>query len=212
MHTSSNFRSRAARSSRAGLRGLGSALLSVVLLATAACSDAPTSAPASPSLRAPSRAVAAAEASSALLECSYSQAKSARRLITPAGGVLAVGGHAIAIPRGAVSRPTEITMSVPASRYVEVDIIATGHEHFQFKRPVVITLDYSRCGDAADDLLASFTAWYIDQPTRLFRADMGGVDDRLFRRIFFTTDHLSGYAVAYRTSPQPPADDAQLEQ
>ena len=142
-----------------------------------------------------------------LLECAAAPAASASRVITPAGGVVAAGGHAIAIPRVAVTRPTTITMTVPASRYVEVDIKAAGVEHFEFARPVVVTLDYSRCGAAADAIAQSFSAWYLDGATRVFLADMGGVDDRLFRRIFFTTDHLSGYAVAYRAGAEPPAAD-----
>ena len=183
------------------IRGLASALIPVALLAVTACSDAPTSAPAIEAPVAATRAVTVADAGSSLLECAPASAASATKLITPAGGLLAVGGHAIAIPPRAVSRPTRITMRVPASRIVEVDISAEGMSHYQFARPVVVTLDYSRCGAAADATASSFTAWYVDASTRTFMADMGGVDDRLFRRIFFTTDHLSGYAVAYRASP-----------
>jgi hypothetical protein len=188
-------------------RGLASALIPVALLAVTACSDAPTSAPALESPSAAARAVVASAPASTLLECAPSTASSASKLITPAGGMIASGGHAIAIPPRAVSRPTRITMTVPASRFVEVDISAEGRAHYQFARPVVITLDYSRCGASADAIASSFTAWYVDASTRTFMADMGGVDDRLFRRIFFTTDHLSGYAVAYRAG-QGGAPDA----
>ena len=186
-------------------RGLSAALGAVSLLAATACADAPTAASAQPALAAPSRAVATAPTLGTLLECAPTSAASASRLITPAGGLLAVGGHAIAIPRGAVSRPTRFTMTVPASRFVEVDIAAEGAAHYRFNRPVVVTLDYSRCGAAADAMAEAFTAWYVDGATRVFHADMGGVDDRFSRRIFFTTDHLSGYAVAYRAGG-PPAD------
>lgn len=182
------------------LRRLVPAFLASALLAVTACADAPTSAPAlaSPTAAAaPLRAVVASAPGSALLECAPATASSATKLVTPAGGMIASGGHAIAIPPRAVARPTRITMTVPASRFIEVDISAEGHAHYQFARPVVVTLDYSRCGASADAIASSFTAWYIDESTRTFLADMGGVDDRLFRRIFFTTDHLSGYAVAY---------------
>ena len=195
------------RSARAGVRGLTSVIFPVVLLAVAACSDAPTSAPLTSAATAPTRAVTVTEAPATLLECAAAPAASASRRITPAGGLVAVGGHAIAIPRGAVARPTTITMTVPASRYVEVDIKAAGVEHFRFARPVVVTLDYSRCGASADAIAQSFSAWYLDGSSRVFLADMGGVDDRLFRRIFFTTDHLSGYAVAYRAGAEPPSTE-----
>ena len=192
--------------SRAGVRGLTSVLLPLVLLAAAACSDAPTSVASAQSLGTPSRAVVEAPSTGSLIECAVSRPASASKIITPAGGLLAAGGHAIAIPRGAVTRPVRITMTVPASKYVEVDISAEGAAHYQFARPVVVTLDYSRCGASADEL-SSLTAWYVDAPTRLFRADMGGIDDRLFRRLFFTTDHLSGYAVAYRAGAEPPSSE-----
>ena len=188
-------------------RDLVPALVPALLLAVTACADAPTSAPALRSPDAPVRALAASAPASTLLECAPASASSASKLITPAGGMIATGGHAIAIPPRAVSRPTRITMTVPASRFVEVDISAAGHDHFQFARPVVVTLDYSRCGASADAIASSFTAWYVDQPSRTFLADMGGVDDRLFRRIFFTTDHLSGYAVAYRATAGTPGQD-----
>lgn len=196
-------------SRRTGARGLVAALMPVALLAVTACADAPTSAPAleSPAVpAAPARAVTAVPGST-LLECAPAAASSASRMITPAGGVIATGGHAIAIPPRAVRRPTRITMMVPASRFVEVDISAEGRAHYQFERPVVVTLDYSRCGASADEIASQFTAWYVDGSTRSFLADMGGVDDRLFRRIFFTTDHLSGYAVAYRATAGTPGQD-----
>jgi hypothetical protein len=101
-----------------------------------------------------------------------------------------------------VRTPVRITMTVPASKYVEVNIAAAGNAHYQFRRPVVVSLDYSRCGASADAIGSSLTAWYVDGSTGAFFADMGGIDDRYFRRIIFMTDHLSGYAVAYRAGSQ----------
>lgn len=185
-------------------RAVGAALLGLALVAGAACSDAPP-APPTGAPAAPARAIATADAG-ALFECSAGAAASASRIITPAGGILAAGGHAIAIPRGAVASPTRFTITAPASRYVEVAIEAEGVEHYQFQRPVVVSLDYSRCGAAAEQIPASFTAWYVQDGTRSFLADMGGVDDRFSHRLFFSTDHLSGYAVAYRAGAQPDAE------
>lgn len=182
------------------IRRLVPGLLTAALLATTACADAPTSARAPEAPLHPAavtRAQAASAPASTLLECAPATASTASKRITPAGGMIETGGHAIAIPPRAVPRPTRITMTVPASRFVEVDIVAEGHAHYQFARPVVVTLDYSRCGASADAIASSFSAWYVDATTRSFMANMGGVDDRLFRRILFSTDHLSGYAVAY---------------
>ena len=49
-----------------------------------------------------------------------------------------------------------------------------------------------------DNLAPSFSAWYIDTPTRSALSWMGGVDDRRSHRLFFETGHLSGYAVSER--------------
>ena len=100
------------------------------------------------------------------------------------------------VPEGAVPQPTEFTMSLPPSRYVELDISAAGAEHYTFARPVSIVIDYSRC---RGPLLPSgdLSVWYVEGQNKALVQDMGGVDDRLSRRVQFWTDHLSSYAIAY---------------
>jgi hypothetical protein len=136
--------------------------------------------------------------SAALLLCPGSSPKSVSGVVTPLlGGTVAAGGFSIALPAGAVLAPTTITVTVPASPYLEVDIRADGAEHYQFEQPAVVTMDYSRCGVAAAD--KRLTVLYIDEATKTPLEDMGGVDDKLSRRITFVTPHLSGYALANRT-------------
>ena len=88
-----------------------------------------------------------------------------------------------------------MTVTVPASKYMEVEISVAGSEHFTFELPVVVTLSYDRCTRSAADLLP-MTAWYIDSETKDLLAPMGGMDDKVARTVTFTTGHLSGYAIA----------------
>ena len=109
-----------------------------------------------------------------------------------AGAVLAGGGVTMTIPAGALLNATSFHVRIPSSPYAEVEIHADGQEHYQFLQPVVIAIDYSRCGTPSGDL----TAWHIDPETKALLEDMGGVNDVLNQRVIFSTMHLSGYAIA----------------
>src|SRR5688572_30392560 len=97
--------------------------------------------------------------SSALLQCPTSQSASA-----------------VGLPFGAVSLPTLITLRVPASSYVEVDVTANQLVSFLFRRPVSITIDYSRCPSEAT-AGTTLTVWHIDRQTKALLEPMGGVND-----------------------------------
>lgn len=172
-------------------------------LAVAACSDAPTSPSNAASRSVPTAAnaalvSAASSTGSQYLSCPSTQSFSASKVIGPRGGIVAVDGSALAIPPGAVPTPTRFTLTVPASDIMEIDAHADGVDHYVFQRPVIITIDYSRCARTVDQL-PSFSAWYFDPTTRSPLSWMGGVDDRLSHRLFFATGHLSGYAVSERS-------------
>lgn len=135
--------------------------------------------------------------SSGLVECRTETSQSASALLTSLGGEVSVAGFRIivppdALPLGGLFR---VTMRVPASKYVEIDVRVNGLPHFAFLQPITVVLDYSRCTRSDIDR-APLRAWYIDPFTNLFIADMGGVDDKVARTVTFTTDHFSGYAVA----------------
>lgn len=163
----------------------------VTALLVSACSD-PTvgrheAVPAAP---------AASEASDKqLVVCPTDRAHTAEGVIGALGGALTAGGTTINIPAGAVLSATTFKLVVPASKYMEVTITGGILGHFDFEQPVSVTIDYSRCSDAAlgTDPLSVF---YVDDSTKTFIEHMGGTDDRTARRITFVTDHLSGYAIA----------------
>ena len=163
-------------------------LLAGALALLGACGDA--SAPVEPE-------VALLRSTGSLLECPTTESASTSGLVTPLlGGSVALGGTSIVVPAGGVLEPVTISLTVPASRFVEAEIRAGSAEHFLFSKTVIVSLDYSRC-DRDDIARVPLTAWHIDPVTKELLAPMGGVDDKLAKRVSFLTDHLSGYAIAF---------------
>ena len=130
-----------------------------------------------------------------LLVCPSTESFTASAVIGREGGSLSAGGATITLPHKAVSRPTLFTLTVPASPYVEVEIVAEGKPHFNFDKRVLITLDYSRCGEDVDQ--KSLSAWHIDTRSKALLDEMPGRKGLHDRNISFGTDHLSGYALAW---------------
>lgn len=130
-----------------------------------------------------------------LLACPSNTASTAQATIGLLGGMVEAAGTRIAIPPGAVLLPHVFTVTVPASRLMEVQITAEGYEHFDFLLPVQVTIDYSRCrGNPA--VLSTLSAYHIDEQTKGLLELMRGADDKFAHAYTFTTDHLSGYAIA----------------
>ncbi|HEU4564449.1 MAG TPA: hypothetical protein VFS05_07370 [Gemmatimonadaceae bacterium] len=133
--------------------------------------------------------------SAQLLVCPADTTLTTSGIIGPLGGTLQVGGASITLPPGAVLAPTPFTLTVPASRYMEVEIHAGDAEHFVFVIPATIAISYARCQGEVT-AASPLRAWYIDSVTNALLELMGGQDDRAARRVTFTTGHLSGYAIA----------------
>jgi hypothetical protein len=114
----------------------------------------------------------------------------------PVGGTLSLDGSKVVLPVAALLEPTKIALTIPASQYMEIDVKANDAEHFLFQKPIVITIDYSRC-QRFDVLFRPITVWEIDPHTKALIEKMGGVDNKLLRQITFSTIHLSGYAIAF---------------
>ena len=145
--------------------------------------------------RAGDAALRAASSSVELLQCPSTGTASATGLVSALGGVVSAGGVTIAIPAGALLGTSQVTVTVPDSRLLEVDISVAGQEHFTFELPVVVTMSYARCSRANIDK-GPLSAWYIDSETKAPLENMGGIDNKLLRTVTFTTGHLSGYAIA----------------
>ena len=129
-----------------------------------------------------------------LLECPVNGTQSTSALVGPLGGLVSIGGTSISIPAGALLSPVEVSVTVPESNLMEVDISVSGVEHFIFELPVVVTLSYARCN--RNLTFTPLSVWHIDTETNELLEQMPSIDNKLLKTITFTTGHLSGYAVA----------------
>lgn len=173
-------------------RALTSLALTTALAALVGCSPDRPTAPGALSAPASSRSTST---DATLVECTSSVTQSASGTITPLGGTVAVGNSRVSFPLNALPIAATVTLTVPASKFVEIEVTVNGAAHYSFQQPVTVAIDYSRCGrnDITKDAL---TAWNIDPVTKALLEPMGGTDDKTARTVTFTTTHFSGYAVA----------------
>ena len=160
--------------------------------ALTACSE-PTAPAPSPA----ARSLAFDLAKSSLIQCPSDISQTASALLGVLGGEVSVGDTRVIIPPDALPLfgLSLVTLTVPPSKYVEIEVRVNGLPHFQFAQPVTVVIDYGRCtrSDIDRDPLR---VWHIDPLTKTFLEDMGGVDDKVARTVTFSTDHFSGYAIA----------------
>lgn len=131
-----------------------------------------------------------------LLRCPTTQTQTKSALITTLGATVTLGATSVQIPAGALLAATTITLTVPASQYMEIAVQANDLTSFLFQQPISITIDYSRC-PAAEANKTPLSVWHIDTQSKQLLENMGGVDNKTTHTITFTTGHLSGYAVAF---------------
>ena len=131
-----------------------------------------------------------------LVICPTTTTRTTQAIIGPLGGLVSLGNTVVGIPQGALTAPTLITLTIPASQYMEVDIRANDLASFVFRQPIGVRIDYSRCTDPA---LSStpVNVWHIDSATGELLEFMGGTDNKAARTVEFSTGHLSAYAVAF---------------
>ncbi len=127
--------------------------------------------------------------------CPTARTRTASAVIGRRGGTVALDGHRVTLPPGAVRRPTKITLTAPASRYLEIDLRANDQDHYEFDRPVEVAISYARC-KRADLQVRPLNAWYIDPATKAHVETMPGKDDKANRIVTFATSHFSFYAIA----------------
>ena len=164
--------------------------LALVLLAFAGCRD--QASPVAPD----SGNLLGFGTSTTLISCPNDTPVSTTALVEPLlGGILTVQGASITIPPGALSLPTVITLSVPASQYARVDVTALDIQHLLFNKPVTVTIDYNRCWRPELDT-SPLTAWYLSPLLGTPIEKMPSTDDKSVHVVTFTTGHLSSYALA----------------
>ena len=170
---------------RSTFAGLFTVLTAVALLLCPACRE--PGGPGGPPVNPPP--------DSGLVACPSASTQSGAALILPLGGTVSVAGSSVILPTGAVTVPTIISLRLPASAYMEMELRAAGLDVFVFELPLTVVMDYSRCASAALDA-KPLRVWQIDPATKEKIADMGGVDSKQSHTVTFTTGHLSGYAIA----------------
>jgi hypothetical protein len=164
------------------IRRRAAAVLALSALAVASCHTPPTPPPDPGTAR--------------LVVCPTTETRTTQALIGPLGGILSLGNTTIGIPSGALTLPTLITLTIPASQYMEIEVRANDLTSFVFKEDVGIRIDYSRCTDPALNT-ERLSVWQIDPQTKALIEFMGGTNDRSRNTISFSTGHLSGYAIAF---------------
>jgi hypothetical protein len=166
--------------------------LATLAAALTACSE-----PTSPDPSSAARAFFFDDDKAGLIQCPTDATESGSALLGVGGGTVSAGGHLVIVPANALPELglSLVTLTAPASKYVEIEVRVNGEPHFLFSLPVTVVVDYSRCSRSDIDR-APLRVWYIDSETKEFIADMGGIDDKLTRTVTFFTDHFSGYAVA----------------
>ena len=112
------------------------------------------------------------------------------------GGSLSNGRQRLKVPGGAVDAPTRLRMRAPRSTLMEVELTAVGYAHFNFRKPVTVTIDFSRCAPEAVPDLSRLHVVHVDAVTKEVLEDMGGTVDPVERTITFETGHFSSYVIA----------------
>lgn len=130
-----------------------------------------------------------------LIACPTNETVTNSGVLGTLGGTVSAAGSSITLPLAAVVGPTLIRVTVPTSSYMEIDVTANDLLSFLFRKSVTITIDYSRCLPSVTQG-KTLTVWHIDTQTKALLENMNAVNDPVARRITFTTDHLSGYAIA----------------
>ena len=167
-----------------------SSLFAVGLIASA-CAEQPA-APIAPSLQA--HRDRSDDQPPGLVKCAEIPFRSKTRTIGREGGTITVGPHSLDIPRGALRRSTEITMSVVPDR--GVNAVQFEPEGLQFDRPAELTMTYANCDIRGD--AKSYRIAYVDDDSLNILYFLRSGDDVHGRRISGLIEHFSTYAVARR--------------
>jgi hypothetical protein len=174
------------------LPSIGRILAIAALSALGACGDRTPTAPTDP--RATGSLLGSSEPK--LVECPTDETKTKTLEILDVSieNILSIDGTSVLFPPFSLDDPTTVTLTIPASKYVEIAIQTSGQYKFDLIKPIV-TISYARC-NRFDVLLKPLTAWYIDAEKEP-KEKMDGIDNKLTRSVTFPADHFSGYAIAF---------------
>jgi hypothetical protein len=163
----------------------------VAILAVSACGESTTSTRST----APNGAqLASSTYGATILECPVDVSAETVQTIGILGGEIALNGHRLVIPAGALTKEVTFKLVEPAGNYVVIEITANGAEHITFESPASLSVSYSRC-DRSNIEKKDLRVYYVDADSGVILEDLGGADDKAERRVTVETLHLSEYAV-----------------
>jgi len=163
----------------------------LLLVVALACSDrAPTSVPVAPAPDA--SLIGGLPAPTGLLKCSDLPYASATGTIGPLGGVLRAGPHSLAIPPGALTAPTTITMTAPTG--LGANAVKFEPEGLQFNTPAALTMSYANCS-LLGKLLPKRIAYTDDNLNIL--SYLLSLDNLFSKRVTGKVNHFSDYMIAW---------------
>jgi hypothetical protein len=126
-----------------------------------------------------------------LLTCTPLPFDSVTETIGPEGGTLAVGGHMLTVPAGALDSAVSITAVAPSDT---VNHVRFQPEGLTFQQPASLTLSYANC-----NLLGSLAPKRIAYTTDSFAIleFLPSLDDLLSQTVTASLHHFSEYAIAW---------------
>ena len=124
-----------------------------------------------------------------LLTCSAQPYEKVTQTIGPAGGVIRVGNHVLAIPQNALSASVTITAEQISG---STNSVRFSPEGLHFDRPAALTLSYQNC---SFNLLKKKIV-YTDERLSILELLLS-LDYPKYEYVTSPIDHFSRYAVAY---------------
>ncbi|HEX9487223.1 MAG TPA: hypothetical protein VF976_09165 [Gemmatimonadales bacterium] len=127
-----------------------------------------------------------------LLKCSDLPYAATTQTVGIGGGTISAGPHTLVIPRGALSRPTTITMIVPTG--LGVNAVKFQPEGLQFQAPAALTMSYANCS-LLGKLLPKRIAYTTDDLQILYY--LLSLDNLLSKYVTGKVNHFSSYVIAW---------------
>jgi len=169
------------------------AVLLVVCFAFACTEHNPTSAPAASAVPAAQPdLVGGLLSSTGLLKCSDLPAAQTTATIGPEGGKISAGPHTLVIPAGAVSAPTQITMTLRTG--MGVNAVQFQPEGLRFNKPASLTMSYANCSIIS--ILVPKKIVYTSDALQILETLLS-LDNIFTRKVTGQVNHFSDYVVGW---------------
>lgn len=127
-----------------------------------------------------------------LLKCSSTPYAQSTATIGADGGRISAGPHTLVIPAGALSAPTQITMTVPTG--LSVDAVRFQPEGLHFNKPASLTMSYANCSLLG--VLLPKKIVYTSDALQILETLLS-LDNIFTRKVTGQVNHFSDYVVGW---------------